>query len=114
MADYSSIEMVQDIVDDLTSELEPTDEQFNATLLAVKVIGAYRDVRSARRYPAYYTEQDVEADMEQFYPIVRTVSLYDYNTIGMEGQKVNKENEVSREFVRRSTLFSGVIPLSHL
>ena len=113
MADYSAIEMVQEIIDDLTSEMKPTDDQFNATLLTIKVIGAYRDVRAARKYPTYYTEEETESDMEQFYPIVRAVAVYDYNTIGIEWQKTNKENQVSREFVRRSSLFSGVIPLSH-
>ena len=114
MADYSEIEMVQDIVNELTAELEPTDDQFNATLLSLKVIGAYREIRKARKYPPYYTEEEIESDMEQFYDICRNVALYDYNTIGIEWQKINKENAVSREFVRRTSLFSGVIPLSRL
>lgn len=113
MADYSEIEMVQKLISDLTGELEPTDDQFNATLLTLKVIGAYRDVRAARKYPTYYAEAEIELDMEQFYSIVRAVAVYDYNTIGVEWQKTNKENQVSREFVRRSSLFAGVIPLSH-
>lgn len=113
MVDYSEIGMVQELIVDMTSELEPTDDQFNATLLTLKVIGAYRDVRNARKYPSYYTEEETESDMEQFYPIVRAVALYDYNTIGIEWQKTNKENQVSREFIRRSSLFAGVIPLSH-
>ena len=111
--DYSEIQMVQDIVDDLTAELKPTDDQFNAVLLSSKVIGAYRDVRTARCYPKYYAESDVEEDMERFYSIVRSVALYDYNTVGIEFQTANKENQVSREFVQRDSLFGGVIPLSH-
>lgn len=110
--DYSEIQMVQDIVDDLTAELKPTDDQFNAVLLSSKVIGAYRDVRFARCYPKYYTEESVEEDMERFYSVVRSVALYDYNTIGIEFQKANKENQMSREFADRDSLFSGVIPLS--
>ena len=113
MADYSSITMVQDIVDDLTAEIKPTDDQFNAVLLSAKVVGAYREVRSARKYPSYYTEDEIESDMEQFYDVCRNIAVYDYNTIGIEWQKTNKENAVSREFVRRSSLFSGVIPLAH-
>ena len=112
MVDYSSIEMVQDIIDELTEELEPTDDQFNAVLLTAKVIGAYREVRKARKYPDYYTETQIESDMDKFYDVCRNVALYDYNTIGIEWQKTNKENQVSREFVRRTSLFSGVLPLS--
>ena len=114
MADYSTVEMVQELIADLTAELEPTDDQFNAVLLQTKVIGAYRDVRDARRYPSYYENEDIELDMEQYYMTVRSIALYDYNTVGIEWQKVNKENDVSREFIRRSSLFSGVIPLSHI
>ena len=112
--DYSSVEMVQDIVDDLTAELEATDDQFNAVLLSNKVVNAYREICGARKYPSYYTEEQITSDMEQFYNECRNVALYDYNTLGIEWQKTNKENAVSREFVRRSSLFSGVLPLSHL
>lgn len=114
MADYSTVQMVSDIVDELTAEIEPTDDQFNATLLAAKVVSVYREIRGARKYPSYYTEDEIETDMEQFYDVCKNVAVYDYNTIGIEWQKINKENQVSREFVRRSSLFSGVIPLSHL
>ena len=114
MADYSSITMVQDIVDELTAEIKPTDDQFNAMLLAAKVVGAYREVRNVRKYPTYYTEEQIESDMEQFYDVCKNIAVYDYNTIGIEWQKINKENAVSREFIRRTSLFSGVLPLSKL
>lgn len=112
--DYSEIQLVQDVITDLTAELEPTDDQFNSTLLALKVVSAYREVRHARKYPSYYTEDEIESDMEQFYDVVRNLSLYDYNTVGFEWQKINKENQVSREYIRRTSLLSGVIPLSQL
>ncbi len=114
MADYSTVEMVQELITDLQAELEPTDDQFDAVLLKTKVVGAYRDIRDTRRYPSYYTSEEIEQDMEKFYMTVRSLALYDYNTVGIEWQKVNKENDVSREFIRRSSLFSGVIPLSHI
>lgn len=114
MADYSTVEMVQELITDLQAELEPTDDQFDAVLLKTKVVGAYRDIRDTRRYPSYYTNDEIERDMENFYMTVRSLALYDYNTVGIEWQKVNKENDVSREFIRRSSLFSGVIPLSHI
>lgn len=114
MADYSTVEMVQELITDLQAELEPTDDQFDAVLLKTKVVGAYRDIKDTRRYPSYYTSEEIERDMENFYMTVRSLALYDYNTVGIEWQKVNKENDVSREFILRSSLFSGVIPLSHI
>lgn len=112
--DYAEIDMVNEVIDDLTVELQATDDQFNASLLSSKVVGAYRDVVGTRRYPSHYTEDDIIADMEQFYHTVRELALYDYNQIGMEGQTRNGENEVVRTFVRRSSLFNGVIPLTHV
>lgn len=111
---YDENTMVQEIIDDLTVELEATDDQFSASLLSSKVVGAYRDVVGTRRYPSHYTEADIVADMEQFYHTVRELALYDYNQIGMEGQTRNGENEIVRSFVRRSSLFNGVIPLAHV
>lgn len=112
--DYAEIGMVNEVIDDLTVELQATDDQFNASLLSSKVVGAYRDVVGARRYPSHYTEDDIVADMEQFYHTVRELALYDYNKIGFEGQSRNAENEVSRTFADRSSLFNGVIPLSRI
>lgn len=112
--DYTTIEMVQDIIADLTVELEATDDQFSASLLSSKVVGAYRDVMRTRKYPSYYSDEDKIGDMLQFYANVKNLALYDYNQIGIEFQSRNAENEVVRTFVARDSLFGGVIPLSSL
>ena len=114
MADYSSVAMVEEIIDSLKSELSTTDDQFDAALLTNKVVKAYRDVRTARKYPSYYSEEEIEADMENYQSQVQDIALYDYNTIGIEWQKTNKEKQVSREFIRRSSLFGGIVPLSSI
>lgn len=114
MADYTENQLVVDIIEDLTTELKATDDQFDATLLEQKVVKAYRDVRSARKYPSYYSEAAIDSDMENYYTQVRDIALYDYNTIGIEWQKTNRENQVSREFIRRTSLFGGIVPLSSI
>jgi len=114
MADYSEKQVIVDIISDLEVELKKTDDQYDAELLAAKVIGAYREVRTARQYPSHYTEDAIDADLENYYVNIRNIALYDYNTIGIEWQKTNKENQVSREFVKRAQLFYGVLPLSQI
>jgi hypothetical protein len=112
--DYAEIPVVEEIIEDLTVELEATDDQFSATLLSQKVVNAYKDVMRTRRYPSHYTDEEKMADMERFSATVRNIALYDYNQIGLEFQSRNSENDVARTFVKRDSLFGGVIPLSSL
>lgn len=104
--------LAEQIIDDLTAELSVTDTNFNAVLLTSKVNAAVREVKKARNYPDYYTDEQIDTDMEKFYSCIRSVAMYDYNTIGMEGQSASSENSTSRTMVDRKTLFAGVIPLS--
>lgn len=103
---------IDDIIADLTTELSITDENFNSALLEVKVRGAYKDVKLARAYPSFYTDEMIEADMENFYQAIRNIALYDYNQIGAEFQTSSSENSNSRQWVSRDSLFNEVIPLA--
>ena len=107
-----SIGLEQEIVADLTVELSISDENFNADLLLSKVRNALREVKKARKYPAYYADSQIDKDMYDYYSNVRNIALYDYNLIGAEGQTSSSENGTSRSYVDRNELFSGIIPLS--
>lgn len=109
-----NLTMIAEIVAELTTELEETDDQFSSSLLNSKVVSAYREVQRTRNYPSYYTEEMITSDMERYYSVVRDVALYDYSQIGMEFQTRNAENEVVRTFADRDSLFNGVIPLSKI
>lgn len=101
--------LVNEIVADLTDELD-TDDNFSETLLRSKVKGAVREVRLARRYPNC-PESFIEGDMENYYPVIRKIALYDYNQIGSEFENSHSENGISRSYKNRDSLFSGVIPI---
>lgn len=110
MDEEMSLSLQDELIADLTVELSewPT---FNEAALKQKVIGAIREVKTARKYPLYYTEEQVSADLYNFYSNIRNIALYDYNKIGGEFEESHNESSVSRSFVDRNSLFSGVIPL---
>lgn len=106
-----TLTMQDELIADLTLELqnEPT---FNADVLTQKVVNAIREVKKARKYPAYYTEEQITKDLYDFYSNARNIALYDYNKMGAEFELSHNENSVSRSFVDRNSLFSGIVAIS--
>lgn len=101
--------MQEEIIEELTSELEITDENFNPALLAPKVKNAIREVKMKRNYMATsYSEKQIEDDLYNYYSVIKNLALYDYNTIGMEFQSASSENSTSRTMVSRDELLKGV------
>lgn len=109
----ADVTIVNEVLADLTAELqgEPT---FNSAKLKSKVNNAYREVVKARKYPSDYTEEQIEADVGNYYSSIRNIALYDYNMVGAEGQTAHGENGVSRTYVDRNKLFGGILPISRL
>lgn len=112
MDEAMSVGLQDELIADLTIELssEPT---FNADILKQKVIGAIREVKRARKYPSYYTDEQIQTDLYEYYSNIRNIALYDYNQIGIEFQISSSENGISRTYTDRNKLFSGIIPLSN-
>ena len=108
-----SIGLENEIMEDLKAELS-LDPTFNETLLLPKVKNALREVKRARKYPSYYTEEQIQSDMYDYFSNIWNIALYDYNQIGAEYEESHSENSVSRSFVERDKLFAGIIPLSRL
>lgn len=104
--------MEEELINDLTAELEITDKNFNPTLLSVKVKTAIRDVKKARRYPESYSSDMVETDLSNFYSQCRAIALNDYNKVGMDFETQRSENGTSIHFTDRDKLFAGIVPLA--
>lgn len=108
-----TVGLENEVFEDLKVELS-TDPTFNGTLLLSKVKNALREVKRARKYPTYYTDEQIERDMYDYFSNIRNIALYDYNLIGGEYEQSHSENSVSRSFVDRNSLFAGIIPLSRI
>lgn len=105
--------MIEEIIEELTAELQETEgDKFNLSLLTSKVKGAYRAVKTARKYPSSYSEAFIEKDMEDYYSQIHDIALYDYNQIGAEGQTQYSQDGVSVHYVDRDKLFYGVLPIA--
>lgn len=101
-----------ELLEDLTEELSATDPKFKPELIKPKIKNAIREVKRARNYPKHYAESAIAEDLENYYSNIRSIALFDYNTIGAEGQSSSSENGTSRNFIDRDKLFGGIIPLS--
>jgi len=108
--------VIEEIIEELKTELSEASEyeggKFSLALLTSKVKGAYRDVKTARHYPASYTEAMIENDMQNYYSQVMDIARYDFNKIGAEGQTSYNQDGVSVHYVERDKLFYGVLPIA--
>lgn len=107
-----SMGLQEELIADLTIELE-NEDSFDASILTQKIVNAIREVKNIRRYPSYYSDNQIKKDLYRHYSIIRMVALFDYNWRGADGEKSHTENGVSRSYVDRKTLFNGVLPLSN-
>lgn len=107
-----SVGLQEELIADLTIELKDEDS-FDASVLTQKIVNAIREVRNIRRYPSYYSDDQIQRDLYKHYSIIRMIALFDYNWRGADGEKSHSENGVSRSYVDRKTLFNGVLPLSN-
>ena len=106
-------ELKAEIVSDLETELKEEDN-VDADLLAAKVKSAIREVRTALKYPPYYTDAMIESDLENYYTQIKAIALYDYNKIGAEGQDSYSADGESIKYSDRDKLFDGVIPFARM
>lgn len=110
MAYRSDVKMTlqEEILEDLTLELS-SDDDFDANALQIKVKNAYKEVKARRNYKASsMNEEEIEADMQNYYSNILNIARYDYNQIGAEGQKAHTESSIVRSWVDRNELFVGV------
>lgn len=62
-----TVGLQEELLADLTLELEDSDN-FQPKALLQKVMGAIREVKTARNYPSHYSGFQIERDLYHFYP----------------------------------------------
>lgn len=104
--------LVAELMSDLSVELE-NEVDYDENILAVKVRGAIRDVANHRNYASLgYSKESMISDLYRYYANILNIARYDYNQIGAEGHSNYSEDGISRTWVKRETLFAGIVPLS--
>lgn len=104
--------LIQNLITDLTAELQESDDDFNAVLLESKVTAAVRDVYGAKKYPKTYPTNLILEEMDELYPTIRNIVLYDYDRIGVEGEVFHIENGIHRSYIERGQMFADILPIA--
>lgn len=108
MDETMNVGIEQEVIAELSVELskEPT---FNPDVLAIKVRNAIREVKMKRNYSATsYADAQIESDLYNYFSVIKSVALYDYNQIGADFESSHSENSISRTWVSRDELFRSV------
>ena len=98
---------------DLAAEIEGSGCEVLTNVLSVKVKAVVRELLNIRNYEqSGMTDIEVEADIERYYTQCMNVARYDYNQLGAEGEDTHTENGISRRYIERNKLWSGVVPFA--
>lgn len=101
-------DILQEVVEELAVELED-DPDFNANILTIKVKNAIRKVKSRRNYQVTsMTDEQIDADLKNYYTNIKDIALRDYNLRGAEGEKSHSEEKISRTYLSDDELLQGV------
>lgn len=110
MAYATEDELKTAVYDALKIELQH-EPLFRDDVLQLKVDDAVRELKRRRCYNnTTMTDEQILADLEEHYTIIKQAALIYYNRMGSEGESVHYENTVHRSFFYDDDIFSGVIP----
>ena len=102
-------ELLKDLEIELSEELHTEKDR---KLLSVKVKNAIREVMHKRNYQKGHSKEFISSDMWQFYSTIHNIVIYEWNTIGAEGESGHSEKGTSRNYIDRNKLFSSVVPFA--
>lgn len=98
---------------DLAAEITGSGAEVLTDVLAVKVKAVVRELLNNRNYEhSGMTDAEIEADINRYYTQCMNVARYDYNQLGAEGEDSHSENGISRKYIERGKLWSGVVPFA--
>lgn len=108
------LKIKESIVENALVYFETTEESLSEEFLLLLVESLVDEYKSKRNYPAYFTEDQIDADVYAYFNHKKTYfSLKVIPTmvgkIGAEGQVSHSENGISRTWETESW-FSDVIP----
>lgn len=104
-------ELVNEIIAELTPELKKNCPAFDADILANKVKGAYREVRSRKCYEnTSYSEEQINADLKaRHYQDILNIALYRFAKIGGYFETSHSENSISRTWRTEDEILGNIV-----
>lgn len=102
-------ELLKDLQIELADEIHSDSD---VALLSLKIKNAIREVKQQRNYQKSHDKAFIDNDIQQFYSVVHNLVIYDWNTIGAEGEQSHSENGTSRGYVDRTKYLAAVIPFA--
>lgn len=70
-----------------------------------------QEIISLRNYPSSYTQEQIDNDLSNYESVIIDLTVYDHSQAGEAYMASYSENGISRNWVERNKLLTGVIPL---
>lgn len=104
--------MNEELINDLTTYL--ADDAESSDILSLSVRRAIRSFKKKRNYPASYTEEKINSDMEKCYDCIFDLALYFLAKQGVEFESSHSENSTSMNWESETEIYvnHGVFPFA--
>mgnify|MGYP000634676128 CR=1 FL=1 len=120
MTEYSTLEQIKlrlkqfhiETVEneDGTSDVVVFDDKEDNPLIEQLIKQATQEIITKRCYPASYTQEQIEEDIEKYQNNIINLVVYDHSQAGENFMSSYSENGVSRNWRDREDLFVGIYP----
>lgn len=109
-----TIAIADEVIDMLTT-LYSDQPTFNADKVRVIVANVVEEVIQARNYRNVgYTDEQIANDLKRYKSQIKNIAEYDFSHFGAPYEIGHSENSVSRTWIERNKLFSGVVSLAKI
>lgn len=112
MDEAMTVTVADMVISDLTTMYsdQPTFNEGKISVIVNKVVD---EVVNARKYKEVgYTDEQIKKDLLNYKSQIYNLAEYDFSHFGAPNETSHSENSISRTWVERNKLFSGIIPLS--
>ena len=105
------IDTVKNDDSDTTTNVVVFDNIEDNPLIEQLIEQSRQEIISLRNYPSSYTQEQIDNDVAKYENIIVNLTVYDYSQAGEAYMASYSENGISRNWVERNKLLTGVIPL---
>ena len=96
--------------EDGTSDVVVFDDKEDNPLIEQLIKQATQEIITKRCYPASYTQEQIEEDIEKYQNNIINLVVYDHSQAGENFMSSYSENGINRNWRDREDLFVGIYP----